>query len=168
MSNPTSRSKPASQSGQVFSRHTFPGAAFPRAASSDPPVTLQPSRATAQAVVTAAAMVACADGHVARSERRSLIRFLSCHGVLARYGRAELLAAFELAVREAAPLNLEKACTAADGLRSVAGRPGASLVALVATQVALADGVTWPQEIALLEVIRDRVGLAGPDLGTGQ
>jgi tellurite resistance protein len=37
--------------------------------------------------------------------------------------------------------------------------PGAPLVAHAAAHVALADGVTWPQEIALLEVIRDRVGL---------
>ncbi len=124
-----------------------------------PTVTLHPGRETVRAVVTAAAIVACADGHVARSERRSLLRFLSHHGVLARYGRAGLLAAFEQAVRTAEPLTLHEAGSVADELRTIAGRPGAPLVAQAAAHVALADGVTWPQEIALLEVIRDRLGL---------
>lgn len=124
------------------------------------PVTIHPGRATLHAMVTAAAMIACADGHVARSERRSLLRFLSHHGVLARHGRAASLAAFEQAIRDTEDLGPH---AAADRLRAIAGLPGAPLVAQAAAHVALADGVTWPQEIALLEVIRDRVGLpAGP------
>jgi tellurite resistance protein len=124
-----------------------------------PAFTIQPSRATIHAVVTACAMIACADGNVAVKERRSLLRFLRHHGVLARYGRAPVIAAFDVAVRETAPLTLDQICDVADRLRDVAGMPGAPLVAHAAAHVALADGVTWPQEIALLEVIRDRVGL---------
>jgi len=128
--------------------------------SSRPTCTIQPSRATVQAVVTACAMIACADGHVAVKERRSLLRFLRHHGALARFGRAPVLAAFDVAVREAAPMTLDQICDVADRLRDVAGMPGAPLVAHAAAHVALADGITWPQEIALLDVIRDRVGLA--------
>lgn len=70
--------------------------------------------------------------------------------------------AFEAAVQSMSRLELDEICTAADGLRAVAGQHGATYVAQAAAHVALADGVTWPQEIALLEVIRDRVGLGHP------
>lgn len=121
-------------------------------------VTLHPGPETVQAIVTAAALIACADGHVATRERRSLLRFLRHHGVLARYGRAASLAAFERAVCDLAAMTPQQAAEVAGDLRAVAGKPAAGLVAQVAAHVALADGVTWPQEIALLEVIRDRVG----------
>jgi tellurite resistance protein len=127
-----------------------------------PAETLWPGRTTVQAVLTAAAMIACADGRVDHQERRSLVRFLRRIGVLERYGRTATLAAFDQAVRDAAPLDLQQTCVAADCLRSVVNLPGAPLVAQAAALVALADGVAWPQEIALLEVIRDRVGLRAP------
>ncbi len=126
-------------------------------------VTVQPGLATVQAMVMAAAMMACADGHVAKEERRSLIRFLRHHGVLERYGRAECLASFDRAVRDTGRFNLEEACDAADRLHSIAGTASAWLVAHAAAHVALADGITWPQEMALLQVIRDRVGVSAPD-----
>jgi tellurite resistance protein len=53
-------------------------------------------------------------------------------------------------------------CKAADQLSAVAGTHAAPLVAHAAAYVALADGITWPQEIALLEVIRNRIGLGYP------
>jgi tellurite resistance protein len=126
---------------------------------------LQPSRATVEAVVTAAAMIALADGHVAEKERRALLRFLRSAGVLERHGRREVLATFEAALRGVAPLDLAETCEAADRLRPVASLPGARLVAQAAAVVVLADGVAWPQEIALLEVIRERVGLGGARRG---
>jgi tellurite resistance protein len=95
------------------------GASF----ASRPTVILWPSHATIQAMATACAMIACADGNATNKERRSFLRFLHHHGALERYGRAPCIAAFN---------------------------------------VALADGITWPQEIALLEVIRNRIGLGYP------
>jgi tellurite resistance protein len=130
--------------------------------SSRPTVLFQPSRATIQAVVTAGAMIACADGHVANKERRSFLHFLHHHGVLERYGRAPYIAAFNAAVRDASLLTLDEICSAADQFSAVAGTHGAPLVAHAAAYVALADGTTWPQEIALLEVIRNRIGLGYP------
>lgn len=119
-------------------------------------VTLHPRWETVQAVVTAAAIVACADGDVGLDERRSLLRFLSRQGALARYGRSATLAAFACAVDE---ISVQPSYDPADRLRAVAGQPGARLVAQAAALVMLADGITWPQEIAMLEIIRDRVGL---------
>jgi tellurite resistance protein len=107
-------------------------------------------------------MIACADGHVANKERRSFLRFLHRHGVLERYGRAPHIAAFNVAVRDASLLTLDEICSAADQFGAVAGTHGAPLVAHAAAYVALADGISWPQEIALLEVIRNRIGLGYP------
>ncbi|MBN8929291.1 MAG: hypothetical protein BGO51_27870 [Rhodospirillales bacterium 69-11] len=120
-----------------------------------PHVTLHPSAATVQAAIIAAALVARADGHVAARERRSLLRLLRHHGVLARWGRTAPMALFDQAV-QAAP-------DAIPLLDAVAGRPCAHLVTQAATHVALADGVTWPQEIALIESIRDRLGASAAD-----
>jgi tellurite resistance protein len=124
-----------------------------------PIVTLRPAPDTVQGIVLAAAMVACVDGHAASIERGSLIRFLRYHGVLARRGRAEPLAAFDQAVRHAAPMTLEQSCAEADRLRPLAGRVGAPMIAQAAAQVALADGRHCPREMTLLAVIRDRLGL---------
>jgi tellurite resistance protein len=122
-------------------------------------VTLRPSNVTIQAVATAAAIIACADGCMTREERLGLLRFLRYHGVLERHTRAECLAMFDGAVDKVSALDLQELCDAADCLRLVAGTPGASLVAKAAAHTALADGITWPQEAALLQVIRNRIGL---------
>jgi tellurite resistance protein len=129
---------------------------------SRPTVIVRPSQATIQAMATACAMIACADGSVTSKERRSFLRFLHHHGVLERYGRAPCIAAFDKALGDASVLTLEEICEAADQFSAVAGTHGAPLVAHAAAYVALADGITWPQEIALLEVIRNRIGLGYP------
>lgn len=130
--------------------------------SSRPTIIFQPSHATIQAVASACAMIACADGNVANKERRSFLRFLHHHGVLERYGRAPCIAAFNEALRDASSLTLDEICDAADQFSAIAGTQGAPLVAHAAAHVALADGITWPQEVALLEVIRNRLGLGYP------
>jgi tellurite resistance protein len=130
--------------------------------SSRPTVIFQPSHATIQAVATACAMIAYADGDVTNKERRSFLRFLHQHGVLERYGRAPCIAAFDQAVRDVSLLTLDQICDAADQFSAVCGTHGAPMVAHAAAYVALADGITWPQEIALLEVIRNRIGLGYP------
>lgn len=132
---------------------------------SRPAVVFQPSRTTVQAMATACAVIACADGHVGMKERRTFLGSLRRCGALERYGRTESVAAFDNAVHDAASLTLDEICSVLDNLRAVAGTHGAPLVAQAAAHVALADGVTWPQEIALLAVIRDRVGLARPQSG---
>jgi tellurite resistance protein len=43
-------------------------------------------------------------------------------------------------------------------LRALAGTPGRHLVTAAAVQVAMADGVVWPQEIALLNILRRSLG----------
>lgn len=147
-----------SRTPEPRARHVPPPGARRRDGHS-PAVTFHPNRETVEAIMKAAAIVACADGQVSSLERLSLMSFLGRHGILAREGRAASAAAFDRAVQEAAALRLDEACAAADSLRHIAGRPGASMVAHAATVVALADGIGWPQKIALLEVIRDRLGL---------
>jgi tellurite resistance protein len=127
-----------------------------------PTVFFHPGPATVDAMAMACALMAYADGHVAKRERLAFIRFLRQQGLLARHGRRPFIVAFEAAVQTIAALTLDEICTAADDLRAVAGQHGADYVVRAAAQVALADGVTWPQEIALLEVIRNRVGLGHP------
>lgn len=122
-------------------------------------VILQPSRPTVRAIALASALIAGADGHVGEKERRTFLRFLRHCRALQRYGRAPCAAAFDEAVLSTAWYKLDEICSATDDLRSVAGTHGAPFVAQAAALVALADGITWPQEIALLAVIRDRVGL---------
>jgi tellurite resistance protein len=93
---------------------------------------------------------------------RSFLRFLHHHGVLERHGRAPCLAAFNKALGEASLLGLDEICEAADQFSAVAGTHAAPLVARAAAYVALADGITWPQEIALLggNPQPDRLGLS--------
>jgi tellurite resistance protein len=122
-------------------------------------IVFQPGRTTVQAIVTACALIACADGHVGLKERHTFLRFLRHCGALQRYGRAGSTAAFDTAVHDVEALTLDEICSVADDLRAVVGTHGAPLVAQAAALVALADGVIWPQEIALLAVIRNRVGL---------
>ena len=121
--------------------------------------TFRPGPDTVDAIITAAAIIACADGQVSDLERRSLLHFLRQKGILERKGRAAATAAFNQAVALAVTLGLDETCAATEKLRALAERPGAPLVAHAAAMVALADGVGWPQEIALLEIIRDRLGL---------
>jgi tellurite resistance protein len=130
-------------------------------------VIFHPSQTVVQAIARASALIACSDGHVGLKERRTFLRFLRHCGALQRYGRVPCTAAFDTAVLDTAALTLDEICGAADGLRSVAGTHGAPLVAQAAALVALADGITWPQEIALLAVIRDRVGLGQAQRSAG-
>jgi tellurite resistance protein len=118
----------------------------------------RPSRATAEAIVTAAAAMACADGRAEPAERAALHAFLRRHGFLILHGR-DLLTTYDEAVsrtkRGAAP---DPTATVAR-LQPLAGTRAGVLAATAAAHVAVADGVTWPQEIALLRMIRDRLGV---------
>jgi tellurite resistance protein len=119
----------------------------------------RPSRAAANAIVATAAAMACADGRPEPAERAALHAFLRRHGFLILHGR-DLLTTYDEAVsrmpRGAAP---DPSATAAR-LQPLAGTHAGALAATAAAHVAVADGVTWPQEIALLRVIRDRLGVS--------
>jgi tellurite resistance protein len=125
-----------------------------------PVVIDRPSRRTVDGMVKAASIIACADGRLDAAERRSLIALLRRHGALAEFGRRPLLDAFDQAVARPEHADLAALCVVADGLRPLANTPAAQLIAMTAVDIAMADGVTWPQEMAMLQVIRDRLGLA--------
>ena len=111
----------------------------------------RPSRATADAIVATAAAMACADGRAEPVERAALHVFLRRHGFLILHGR-DLLATYDEAVSRTPRGAVAR-------LQSLAGTHAGVLAATAAAHVAIADGVTWPQEIALLRMIRDRLGV---------
>jgi tellurite resistance protein len=76
----------------------------------------------------------------------------------ARHGRAAVLASYDAAVGGGCRSLAETADDLA-ALGGLARTPGAHLIAAAALRVALADGVAWPQETALLGIIGDRLGL---------
>jgi tellurite resistance protein len=116
-----------------------------------------PRRDTVNAVIGAAALMASVDGQATHAERAALIAFLRQHGLLAHHGRRALLAAYDSAVSRPEPLSDWDA--ALQPLDTLAGTHGAMLAATAAARVAMADGVTWPQEIALLHVMHERLGI---------
>jgi tellurite resistance protein len=116
----------------------------------------RPCRDTVHTVVDAAAMMACADGHATQMERTALIAFLREHGLLSLHGRRPLLATYDGAVSRPGTTDWDAAL---QPLGALTGTYGAMLAATAAAQVATADGVTWPQEVALLHVMHDRLGI---------
>jgi tellurite resistance protein len=104
------------------------------------------------AVVTAAALVARADGWVDSSERSDLLEFLNRNGFWSVFSRAEVLDAFERRLRELDEAG--GAGQAADSLGRVAGRSPARLVVEASEQIAAADGYLHPREARILVLIR--------------
>jgi tellurite resistance protein len=111
-------------------------------------------------IIQAAALVALADGAVDPTERQALIGFLRRSGLLARYGRRSTLGLLDQATTRPSAGHLATLCEAADALRHHAGSAASALIARAARQVMLADGVAWPQELAMVRIIEDRLGLA--------
>jgi len=122
----------------------------------EPQIVQLPSQQTFDGVVRAGALVALADGVVDSAERRALLRCLRRNGLLARYGRRAALALLEQASNRP---QLSALCDEADALRPLSRTADSLLIAQVARQVMLADGIAWPQEVAMLRVIEDRLGL---------
>lgn len=118
----------------------------------------RPSRATADAIVATAAAMACADGRPEPAERAALHAFLRRHGFLILHGR-DLLATYDEAVSRTPRGAVPDPSATVARLQPLAGTHAGVLAATAAAHVAIADGVTWPQEIALLRVIRDRLGV---------
>jgi tellurite resistance protein len=118
----------------------------------------RPSRATADAIVATAAAMACADGRAEPAERAALHIFLRRHGFLILHGR-ELLTTYDEAVSRTKRGTTPDPSATVARLQPLAGTRAGVLAATAAAHVAVADGVTWPQEIALLRMIRDRLGV---------
>jgi tellurite resistance protein len=130
-----------------------------KARSPDVTVVEQIGSKTLAAIILAACAVARADGAADGSERQALLRFLRERGILARHGRAAVLASYDAAVGGGGCRSLAETADDLAALGGLARTPGAHLIAAAALRVALADGVAWPQETALLGIIGDRLGL---------
>jgi tellurite resistance protein len=104
------------------------------------------------AVVTAAALVARADGRVEPAERGLLVDFMDRNGLLSVFTRHEILDAFECRVRQLDEHGGADAAVAALG--RLAGRSPARFVIGAGKQVAAADGHFHPDELHMLRLIR--------------
>jgi tellurite resistance protein len=104
------------------------------------------------AVVTAAALVARADGCIEPIERSQLLDFLNRNGLVSVLTRAEILDFFERRIRL---LEGEGGTEAAvESLGRLAGRSTARLVVDAGEHVAAADGHLHPSELQVLQFIR--------------
>ena len=108
------------------------------------------------AVVTAAALVARADGRIEPAERGLLIDFLDRNGFLSVFTRNEILDAFELRVSELD--EAQGAEIAVDSLGRLAGRSPARLVIGAGKHIAAANGQSHPVERHMLQLIRHALG----------
>jgi tellurite resistance protein len=104
------------------------------------------------AVVTAAALVARADGWVQPVERAQLLDFLDRNQFLSIFTRAEILDAFERRIRELREPS--GPALAVERLRRHAEHAPARLVIDVGEEVAAADCRLDPREQRILQLIR--------------
>jgi tellurite resistance protein len=112
------------------------------------------------AVVTAAALVARADGRIEPVERGLLLDFMDRNGFLSVFTRAEILDAFERRVREFDEPGVAE--VAVDELRRLAGRSPAHLVIGAGKRVAAADGRLHVDERHALKRIRAALAARPP------
>jgi tellurite resistance protein len=104
------------------------------------------------AAVTAAALIARADGSVDSAERRELLDVIRRNGLLSLFTRFDVLDAFECRLRQ---LEEERGLEAAvNSLRRFAGRSPAWLLVEIAERVAAADGHVDGRELQMLRLIR--------------
>jgi tellurite resistance protein len=127
-----------------------------------PPALIVPGvqSGTLDAIAAAAALVALSDGAVHRRERRAWLRVLRRQDLLVRVGRGAARLAFERQLAAATP-DPAGLCEAAECLRKLAGTPLAPLAAAAAAETVLADGIAWPQELAMMQVVLERLELRG-------
>ena len=104
------------------------------------------------AAVTAAALIARADGSVEPVERSEMLDVLRRNGLLSVFTRFELLDAFESRIRQLE--EIEGVEAAVDDLRQLAGRSTARLVVETGERVAAANGHVHGRELQMLRLIR--------------
>ena len=134
-----------------------------RLSSAVPPYVEEPGWTAVSGMITAGAVMACADGRPDRTERLSLLAFLRRRGILLRFNRRRVLVAFDTKVAWLHARSVAELCSATDSLRLLTSSSTAPLVAAAASHVAIADGEASPQEIVVLRVIRTQLGLTGPN-----
>ena len=118
----------------------------------------QPARCTVDAIISAAALMAYADGNTVIQERIALTAVLRNHGLLDLHGEQALLSTYDEAIAHRHADG--EWDTAFEHLAALAGNHGAIIAGVTAAHVAVADGVLWPQEVALLRILRDRLGIS--------
>jgi tellurite resistance protein len=104
------------------------------------------------AIVTAAALVARADGYVEPVERSRLLYFLNHNGLMSVFTRAEILDLFERRILQLEDKDGVK--SAIESLGRLAGRSTARLVVDASEHVAEADSDLHPRELQVLQFIR--------------
>ena len=105
-----------------------------------------------QALVTAGAMVASADGVVAPVERAELANFIFQQGFVHSISLQEIAAAFDVRVQMLDDRNAANVIL--DSLRPLAGLSLGSVVVRVAQRVAAADKIILERELQAINLIR--------------
>ena len=117
----------------------------------------QPVRCTVDAIIRGAALMAWADGKPVAEERITLAAVLRDHGILELHGEQALLSSYDEAISQR---HVDGEWDAALEPLATLGNHGAVIAGMTAAHVAVADGVLWPQEVALLRILRERLGIS--------
>jgi tellurite resistance protein TerB len=105
-----------------------------------------------QALATAGALVALADGRVDAVERDEFVNFIDRQGFTPTISNDEVAGAFDNLVRELEAR--DRLSVILDAFRPLAGLSLASVVVRTAERVACADGKILPGELQALRLIR--------------
>jgi tellurite resistance protein TerB len=105
-----------------------------------------------QALATAGALVALADGRVEAIERDELVNFIDQQGLVPTISRPEIADAFDDRVRQLK--DRDSANVIVEAFRPLAGLSLASVVVRTAERVAAADRQIHPGEVQALKLIR--------------
>jgi tellurite resistance protein len=119
----------------------------------------RPARKTSERIVGVAALMARIDGQAHPAKRAALLSFLRQHELLERSDWRALLRGYDLAVSRPHHTIPEDWSEIANELSGLVGTPDAMLAATAAAHIAVADGIVWPREMALLRAICDRLCL---------
>ena len=127
-----------------------------------------------EALISAAAEMALADGQADAVEHRSLLAFMRQEKILASFGRSETIRRFTSEVQRASVQATNAGAVddrgqrwleLTDRLRPLAGMATASTIMAAAVHVAAADGVVHPEEAALLRCLSIVLNLEPTGLG---
>jgi tellurite resistance protein len=105
-----------------------------------------------QALVTAGAFVALADGRVKDVERDELLSYVEAQDLVPSIGQQEIVDAFDNRLREIEDRG--SANVIVDAFRPVVGRSPPLFFVRVAERVAAADGYLHPKELQSIELVR--------------
>lgn len=105
-----------------------------------------------QALVTAGAMIAIADGSVAPVERDELVNFINQQGFVPSIARARIAAVFDARLRELDDRNGPNVIV--EKFRPLAGLSLGSVVMRMAQHVAAADGKLHHRELRTMDLLR--------------